>query len=160
MESPNPADIRRMLSGVKYQRCCGGVISRHLGPLSLATIDAKLPVLMIMRPLGLRWRLTNREFSGLRKVLDHVEQHDDVHVADYSSGLRRRCLAATQPLSVTIRGRFVRQFDASNFEMMACFLKRKSIGVPELQEFTAARKPRMKSTVPANSRRSTASAPR
>ena len=51
--SPSPADSRRMLSGVKNHRCCGGVISRHLAPASRAAIDAKSPVVITMMPPGL-----------------------------------------------------------------------------------------------------------
>ena len=45
-----------MLSWVKNQRCCGGVISRQRTPASLAAIEPKSPVVITMMPPGLSCR--------------------------------------------------------------------------------------------------------
>ena len=51
---PSAAAVRRMLSGVRNHRCCGGVISRHRAPASRASGEAKSPVVIMMMPPGLR----------------------------------------------------------------------------------------------------------
>ena len=94
MLSPSGCAIRRMLSRVKYHRCCGGVISRQRAPDSLAKSEAKSPVVITMMPPGVKMARAERErLVRARQMLDDVEQHDDIHHPE----LRKIALVGNRP---------------------------------------------------------------
>ena len=97
-----------------------------------------------------------------RQVLDDVEQDNDIDATGLPQVfLIRGSLQDVQAHAPGVVGGVLRQFDARSLEKTSGLRQKEPIGASQYsRSFPSERKRRMNSTLRANSRRSTCSAPR
>ena len=125
---------------VKNQRCCGGVISRHCAPASLAAKEPKSPVVITMMPPGLRCREQRKRLLRVGQMLDNIEEDDNIQMTELPQGRFVRHAAVTfkperRPCAAAVFGRL----DAGHVEMRARPHQEKAVGATDLEQAALSR---------------------